>query len=126
MKKYKTLTAVLILVMWIITRIISTAKKTQQKTNKCYRIIIIGVSNNMVGSHSSITLWSLSVSSIIWLASSKCSPPIPDSVRYMRFVPCIFKVPQDGRDVRAYANNSCSCSTFAVPCGNFRWAVLDP
>jgi hypothetical protein len=36
----------------------------------------------------------------------------------------ISKVPQDGRDVRAYSNNSCSCSTFAVPCGNFRWAVL--
>jgi heat shock protein HslJ len=32
MKKYKTLTAVLIFVMWIITRIISTAKKQQQKT----------------------------------------------------------------------------------------------
>jgi hypothetical protein len=41
MKKYKTLTAVLIFVMWIITIIISTAKKQQQKTNKCYRIIII-------------------------------------------------------------------------------------
>ena len=31
MKKYKTLTTVLILVMWIITRIISTAKKTNKK-----------------------------------------------------------------------------------------------
>jgi hypothetical protein len=47
----------------------------------------------MVGSHSSITLWSLSMSSITWLASSKCPPPpIPDSVRYMRCVPCISKV----------------------------------
>ena len=31
MKKYKTLTAVLIFVMWIITRIISTAKKNNKK-----------------------------------------------------------------------------------------------
>jgi hypothetical protein len=30
MEKYKTLTAVLIIVMWIITRIISTAKKQKQ------------------------------------------------------------------------------------------------
>jgi hypothetical protein len=33
------------------------------------------VSNNMVGSHSFITIWSLSVWSITWLASSKCPPP---------------------------------------------------
>jgi hypothetical protein len=58
------------------------------------------------------------IASILWYYA-RHKPHYSWLRKIMRFMPCISKVPQDGRDVRAYSNNSCSCSTFARNWGEY-------